>query len=237
MNSTRIDFEYQNRACILVKPENPAKGNPWVWRAEFFGAFDTADRELLSRGWHIAYICLSDMYGCPDAVAEMHNFYLYLTSEYRLSPFPSIFGFSRGGLYTCNYLLAHPDCASSIYLDAPVMSIHNWPGGATPSQKHWKECLECYHLTEESAKDFRNNPLDNVQKMANANVPVILVAGLKDKLVNYNDNGGLFKERFINCGGVIKTILKPECDHHPHSLDDASPIADFIEAAFESKKH
>ena len=62
----RKDFMLDGHDCILVIPKEAYPGKPWVWRAEFFGAFDYADRALLERGWHIAYIGISDMYGCPD---------------------------------------------------------------------------------------------------------------------------------------------------------------------------
>ena len=45
----RLDFEYQGREVIVVCPKQRAAGNPWVWRAEFFGAFDTVDVEMVNR--------------------------------------------------------------------------------------------------------------------------------------------------------------------------------------------
>ena len=49
----RVDFEVDGRASLLIFPENPLPGNPWVWRTEFFGAFDMAVRDLLDKGWQI----------------------------------------------------------------------------------------------------------------------------------------------------------------------------------------
>lgn len=59
----RKDFKLDGHECILVMPKEVHPGKPWVWRAEFFGAFDYADRALLEKGWHIAYMMISDMYG------------------------------------------------------------------------------------------------------------------------------------------------------------------------------
>ena len=66
----RLDFEYQGREVIVVCPKQRAAGNPWVWRAEFFGAFDTVDVEMLNRGWHVVYYQVSNMYGCPEAISS-----------------------------------------------------------------------------------------------------------------------------------------------------------------------
>ena len=36
----RKDFKLDGHECILVMPKEVHPGKPWVWRAEFFGAFD-----------------------------------------------------------------------------------------------------------------------------------------------------------------------------------------------------
>lgn len=38
-----------------------------------FSAFDAADMALLERDWHVAYIRLSDLYGCPYAAELMEG--------------------------------------------------------------------------------------------------------------------------------------------------------------------
>ncbi len=39
-------FAFGGHQCTLICPDIPAKGKPWVWRAEFLGAFDYADKAL-----------------------------------------------------------------------------------------------------------------------------------------------------------------------------------------------
>ena len=46
----KIEFSLNGRDAVLICPDQPAPGMPWVWRAEFLGAFDYADRALLARG-------------------------------------------------------------------------------------------------------------------------------------------------------------------------------------------
>ena len=67
-----------------------------------------------------------------------------------------------------------------------------------------------------------------VKKLVADKIPCVLVAGLIDRLVPYCENGELFVKKYEELGGTIKTILKPDCDHHPHSLDDPTPISEFI---------
>ncbi|HBQ64858.1 MAG TPA: hypothetical protein DD727_08070 [Clostridiales bacterium] len=231
----RLDFQSDGHSALIIRPKENAKGNPWVWRAEFFGAFDWADRELLSRGWHIGYAQYSNLYGCPAAVEGMRSFYRQVTEELGLSPKPSIFGFSRGGLYTVNYAAAYPDSVSSLYLDAAVLDIRSWPGGkytGIGSPQCWQECLQCYGLTEESVKNFRGNPLDHAAALAKAGIPVIAVAGDADEIVPYPENTEIFERVYRQNGGQIQVILKPGVGHHPHSLEDPEAIVGFIIEAF-----
>lgn len=227
----RIDFEFEGHECILVKPEKAAEGSPWVWRAEFFGAFAQADEAMAQRGWHVAYVRLSDRYGCPSAVEDMERFRAMMVREYGLYEKPAIFGFSRGGLYTVNYALAYPQNTGKIYIDAPVLDIRSWPGGkgkGLGSEACWQECMACYGLTEETAKGFDRNPLDRAEELAKTGIPVIMVAGGADETVPYDENGEPFVKRFRAAGGVIEEYVKPECGHHPHSLQDPTPIVEFL---------
>lgn len=220
------------REGFVVIPKNPLPGNPWVWRTEFFGAFDYADRALLEKGWHLAYYCVSDMYGCPEAVADMRKFQKVVEDAFGLSPRPVLFGFSRGGLYAVNYAAEYPEKVAALYLDAPVLDIRSWPGGmgaAPRCEKEWEECKGWYHLDEESAKSFDRNPLDRVPELLAAKIPVILVAGAVDQVVPYAENGEKFRKAYEAGGGVIETIVKPDCDHHPHSLEDPAPIVAFVQ--------
>jgi len=227
----RVDFEFEGHSCILVKPHQAAEGNPWVWRAEFFDAFAQADEAMAQAGWHVAYVRLSDRYGCPSAVEDMEKFRAMLVKEYGLSEKPCIFGFSRGGLYTVNYALTYPQNVDKLYIDAPVLDIRSWPGGkgkGEGSPACWEECKACYGLTEETAETFSMNPLDRAEELAKTGIPVIMVAGGADTVVPYDENGEIFVRRFRAAGGVIEEIVKPDCGHHPHSLEDPEPIVKFL---------
>ncbi len=64
--------------------------------------------------------------------------------------------------------------------------------------------------------------------MAKYKIAIIAVCGGKDKVVPYDTNMKLLAERYRTLGGIVEIILKPDCDHHPHSLDEPSPVVDFI---------
>ncbi|MBQ8249228.1 MAG: alpha/beta hydrolase [Clostridia bacterium] len=221
-------FTLNGRQSLVVIPDEPLEGNPTVWRTEFFEAFDTVDKTLLEKGWHIIYHNVSDMYGAPSSLAMMHEFQDFVTVALGLSGKPVLFGFSRGGLYAVNYAAEYPDCVGGIYLDAPVQDIRDWPcRDDMKGTRERKECMSLYGLTDETLPFFDGNPIDKAEKIAD--IPLIIVAGLADTTVVWERNGAITAERVKAAGGHVKTILKENCEHHPHSLDDPTPVVEFIE--------
>ncbi len=227
----RIDFEFEGHSCILVRPDRAAAGNPWVWRTEFFGAFAQADIAMLHEGYHVAYVKLSDRYGCESAVEDMERFRSEMVRRYGLNGKAILFGFSRGGLYAVNYALKYGQHVGKIYLDAPVLDIRSWPAGwgkGVGGKREWEECKECYGLDDVTARAFDKNPLDRAQELAARRIPVLIVAGDADDVVPLEENGMPFAQRYAAAGGRLEMIVKPECGHHPHSLENTEPIVRFL---------
>lgn len=225
-------FEYNGHEVTVIVPDSDKINGNWVWRAEFLGAFDYADRALLEKGWYIAYYKISDMYGCPESIELMKGFHDFITDKYSLNSKAAIFGFSRGGLYSTNYTLKYPDDIGVLYLDAPVLDIKSWPAGfgkGVGGAKEWEECKECYGLTEENAKAFKGNPVDRLDELEKTGVPVILVAGGSDTVVPYCENGAFLEKKYKESDVPFEVYIKPECEHHPHSLENPAPIVSFIE--------
>jgi len=222
----RYDFICNTRRAIVVAPRKVAEGRPWIWRPAFFGAFPSVDKALLEKGFHVAYYDLTHLYGSPRAQRLGTDFYEVMCRYYRLSPKVTLEGFSRGGLFAFNWAANNPDKVACIYVDAPVCDMlyfsENW------ERDFWKGFLAEWGLTEENAKDFKGNPIDNLAPLAAAGIPVMGVCGDSDKIVPYEKHMKIAAERYRALGGNVEIILKPGCDHHPHSLDNAEPVVDFI---------
>lgn len=221
----RQDFEVAGHACLLISPATPAKGNPWIWRTEFFGVEPQTEIALLKAGWHVAFMNARDLYGAPPAMRLFEAFHRELVEHHGLNQKAVLEGLSRGGLYAYNFAVAHPDWVSGLYLDAPVLNIWSWPSPANKGL--WKACLAAYGLTEDTAKSWRG-PLDHVPELVQNGIPIMLVCGDADKTVPYPENGAILVERYRAAQGNIKLILKPGADHHPHSLHDPAPIVQFL---------
>ncbi|MEK6478658.1 prolyl oligopeptidase family serine peptidase [Catalinimonas sp. 4WD22] len=223
-------FEFQGRQSRIVVPKRPAKDNPWIWRARFFGHRPEVDMELLSRGFYVAYIDVSGLYGSPQAVEIWNNFYKYVTQEYDFSSKVVLEGMSRGGLIVFNWAAENTDKVSCIYADAPVCDIKSWPGGKMSgrgSEEDWKQCLEAYGLSEEEALNFQHNPIDHIEPIVEADIPLFMVSGNQDKVVPYEENGALIVKAYEEGKGKVKVVMKDGVGH-VHGLDDARPIVNFI---------
>jgi len=229
----RLDFKVDGRACLLVLPKQPLPGRPWIWRTEFFGAFAQADRALVAKGYVLAYMDVQNMYGAPVALDHMDKFYVVLRKEYRLAPKTVLEGFSRGGLFAFNWAARHPDKVAALYVDAPVCDFKSWPaaqGKAIGSPSDWVALLGVYGFTEAQALAYPYNPIDHLEPLAAAKIPILAVTGDADATVPMDENIGIVEKRYRALGGDIRIIVKPGGEHHPHSLTDPTPIVDFIVA-------
>lgn len=227
----RYDFQLDGRDAIVVTPKKAAAGRPWIWRARFFGHEPGADIALLNRGFHLVYIDVVDLYGCPKAVGHWNAFYEFLTKKHGLAAKPALEGMSRGGLMIYNWAAANPDKVACIYADAPVCDIKSWPGGmgkGPGSPDDWEKCKKAYGISAENLAAFKGNPLDNLEPLAKAGVPLLHVCGALDDVVPMLENTDIVEKRYKELGGSITVIVKPDCGHHPHSLKDPTPIVEFV---------
>lgn len=228
----RYDFVVDGCKALVVVPKQAAAGKPWIWRAEFFDHRPEADVALLGRGFHLAYIQVGNTFGCPDALKHWDAFYKELTTQHGLGRKPALEGLSRGGLYCYNWAAANPDKVGCIYGDAPVCDFKSWPGGkgnGKGSPGDWKKLLADYHFkSEEEALKYPLNPVDNLKPLAEARIPLLHVYGDADLTVPHEENTLLVKERYEKLGGSITLIAKKGVGHHPHALDDPTPIVEFV---------
>ncbi len=228
----RYELKVNGKSVFVVAPEKAAPGNPWVWHGEFFGHKPEPDIALLNRGFHAVSMRVPDMLGAPAAVSDWNACYNELTGKYGLAKKVALVGLSRGGLYCYNWAAANPDKVACLYGDAPVCDFKSWPGGfgkGKGSPRDWKLVLEKYGFKDDAeARAYDKNPVDNLAPLAAAKVPLLHVYGDADEVVPWDENTGLLAERYRKLGGSIQLIAKPGVGHHPHGLDDPTPIVDFI---------
>ncbi len=231
----RFDFEVDGRPAYVVKPDNPAPGNPWVWRARFPDFHAEADLILLERGFHIARINTDGMLGSARAMAHWNAFYQFAV-EHGLARKCVLEGVSRGGLFVYGFASRWPERVASIYCDTPVCDIRSWPGGKGQGRGDnatWQSCLKEYGLTEESAEQFHGNPIDVLAPIARANIPILHIVSLTDVIVPPAENTFVLADRYRELGGAIDLIQVEQGTEssggHHFTHPDPLRVADFIE--------
>ena len=233
----RVDFKVGGNPVTVVLPNKALDGNPWVWHGEFFGHKPAPDIALLKKGFHAVYLRVPNMLGSPKAVQHWNELYRYLTTEKKFAKKVALVGLSRGGLYCYNWATANPNSVACIYGDAPVCDFKSWPGGTKRiktnkgkgSDRDWALVLSQYGFkSDQEAFAYTKNPVDRLEPLAKAKVPLLHVYGDADKVVPWDENTGVIATKYRKLGGRIKLIAKEGVGHHPHGLKDSKPIVDFI---------
>lgn len=225
---------FDSAKCMIVQPKNPAPGNPWVWRARFWGHQPAFDTEMLNRGWHVAYCDVGGLFGCDRAVKRWSRFYNAMQSI-GMNDKPFLEAMSRGGLIVMRWASRYPTQVSGIYVDNAVMDFRSWPaarfsdrqGVGKGSDAAWKQCLSAYGISESDAISCDDGPLDRLDDLAKENVPIFALINEADEVVPPAENGDLLVERYQALGAPITVMRRPGLGHHPHGLKDPQVIVDF----------
>jgi sialidase-1 len=233
---SRYDFEFKGRACRVVCPDKPAAGNPWIWNARFPDWHTDIDSILLTQGFFVTYINTDEFNGSPEGVGIWDEYFRYLTTTFGLENKAALEGISRGGLYVYNFAKKYPWRVSCIYAEAPVCDIKSWPGGfgkGKGSAPDWQLVMKTYGFKDEDeAKAFKDNPIDNLEKLAAAGVPVLHMIGLHDEIVPPEENTFILVNRYFRLGGAATVVPctrgRQDLEGHHFDIETPALVADFI---------
>ncbi|WP_442507723.1 alpha/beta fold hydrolase [Novipirellula sp. SH528] len=236
---TQYNFKLDGVDCKIVSPKQVASGNPWVWRARFWGHEPQFDRAMLERGWHVCYCDVGGLFGADLAIERWDAFYS-LSQKLGLDAKPFLEGMSRGGLIIMRWASVHPSQVSGIYADNAVMDIRSWPGGkgtGIGAPREWDRCLQAYEMTDEQSASFKAGPLDRLMPLVEAGVPIIALINEADNVVPPAENGDRLVAEYKKLGGKIEEMRRPGLGHHPHSLKEPAPLVAFALAAVNEVQH
>lgn len=226
----RIDFLFEGREALLVFPSKPNENKNWLFKTEYFGAFPNFEIEMLSRGWHLAFIKNVTRWCLDEDLDLKRRFAEYLSLEYGLYLKCVPVGMSCGGLIASKLAARYPECVSALYLDAPVMNLLSCPAGLGEAKTDFlDEFTAATGMTLVDLLSYRNHPIDKLSLLLEHKIPVVLVYGDSDEVVPYPENGAILERYYKANGGTLLAIGKAGCAHHPHGLDDNTPIIEFVE--------
>lgn len=237
---TRYHYKVDGCTAWIVAPAKPVAGAKWVWGMEFPDAFKerTGVVELVKQGFYYVHIAVGNKYACPESMDHFNAFYWFLQGKGFNKKCATV-GISRGGLYGLRFAIAHPERVWCCYGDAPVCDFKSWPGGkgkGKGSKGDWANLIKVYGFKDEAeAMAYTGNPVDNLKGLAEAKVPLIHVVGDVDDVVPRAENTDVVAQRYKALGGTIHIFNKPTCNHHPHGLEDPSPVVALIKKYSEVK--
>ena len=225
----QLTFDFNGRQAFLVFPKEPDAGKNFLLKTEYFGAFPNLEIAMLERGFHLAHVQNETRWCKPTDTERQAAFIQWLHEEYGLASRCTPVGMSCGGMQAIYLSAKHPELVNACYIDAPVVNLLSCPAGlGRAGNGMWPEFEQAMGISLPELIGSREHPLDYVPAMVASKVPLFLVAGDSDGVVPYCENGELVDRIYRKMGGDITTIVKPGCDHHPHGLEDPTPIAAFI---------
>jgi pimeloyl-ACP methyl ester carboxylesterase len=199
---------------FILQPPKPADAGtrPWVWYAPTIGSYPNQSnewvlRKLLDRGFYVAGIDVGESYGSPAGRKVFSEFYQHLVREYKLEPKARLLAQSRGGLMLYNWAAENPDkvhCIVGIY---PVCDLRSYPG--------LEKAAGAYGMTPAKLEGqlAQHNPIDRLEPLAKARVPILHIHGDADQVVPLDKNSQVVLARYQALGGKMKLMVVPGKGH------------------------
>ena len=231
-NLERIEL-FEREALIVYPKEGTANGR-WALKTEYFGAFPDTEIKLLENGYHIAHIESKTRWYVHEDNEARAVLAKYMHETLGLSKTCAIVGMSCGGMQGIYFGAVYPEYVSCMYLDAPVVNLLSvvFGLGRTATCKDLecfkKQFIEDKKMTLADTISYREHPLDYIPRLLQHRIPVVLVSGDSDTVVNFDENGVFVKQAYEKEGIPLEVYIKKGGDHHPHGLADNTPIVDFI---------
>lgn len=224
-------FMFAERKATIVYPDCEPNSR-LLLKTEYLDAFPKFDIEMLKRGYHLINIKHRSRWAPDEETTIMAEFVRYCALKLGASEKCVLEGLSCGGLQAARLAELYPELVEVMYLDAPVLNILSMAGLGESrdegNEGRWRELVATYGVNRSTIVNFRKSPIDNMAPLIENNIPIIMLYGNADNVVIYEENGKVLEEYYKEKGGTIKVISKSACGHHPHGLEDVTPIIEFI---------
>ena len=231
----RMEFEGKD-ACVVLPKEGTAVGKLML-KTEYWDAFPEAiELPLLRKGYHLCFVRNDNRWGTDDQLDRKARLVKFVAEKYGLSTKVVPVGMSCGGLIAVKFAAKYPELVSCLYIDAPVMNYMSCPcgfgsGNALVGEGYdgIREVLDALKMESVSELiSYREMPLDKIPVLLQNKIPVAMVAGGSDPVVPYHENGINLQRAYEATDLPFTFHMKPECAHHPHGLEDPTPVVEFI---------
>jgi len=223
-------FTVDDRPAFVILPTKKVPGpTPWVMYAPTLGRNlpGTAEtwmfRQFLDAGIAIAGVDVGESFGSPKGRAIYNSLHKRLTTGKGFDGRACLLARSRGGLMLYCWAAEKPEkveCVAGIY---PVCNLTSYPG--------LKRACGAYGMTaaELAARLSDHNPVDRLEPLAKAGVPIFHIHGDVDKVVPLEENSALLACRYQAAGGSVQLkIAEGQWHNMWRGFFECQELVDFV---------
>ena len=230
----RTVFDFEGYDAWVVEPPEGVRheqGMPWTWTMQWREAFvpRTGVPQLLKKGWH--HVSVDTFKDKMDAngLKVSERFQRFLVDELGFAPKAHLVGMSWGGFFSIRYAAHHPENVAKIYLDCPLLNL----GGRCGRPADEASIGPWAKNPPENWIDDPRMPVNMAPAVAAAKIPILLVYGGADNVLEPSLNSEIFIPRFKAAGGEIEVIYRSLFGHHPHGFEENdATVVDFFGGSF-----
>jgi hypothetical protein len=201
--------------CVVVVPRQAAPGKPWSWRGVYWNHQPQAEVELLKRGFHIAYASIDPKPSSSTQLTQDELMDELGMSKRALTEWDAWYGYLTG-----QYGLSKKPA----FIGMSRGGIFEYEWCSANSDK-----VSCIYADNPA---IEHEGFQRLRELAQADVPVLQICGTIDPLLGHYSSA--IESIYQQFGGRISMMIKEGYAHHPHSLRNPKPIADFIDQSVQA---
>ena len=199
------DFEFEGRKATVVFPKKADAKKNWTLKMEYQYAFIEEELALLKKGFHLGFVKCTSRFAPKFDCDLRAGFVRHVAKTYHLSEKCVPVGMSCGGAQAVRFAGFYPELVSCMYIDAPVLNYCDFPAKLrTPDlfEDIWQdEFLPVYPgMTRAKLLTFDQHPICMADTLLEHKIPIIMVWGIQDQTVYYNENGLLLEKAYEGTG-------------------------------------
>ena len=208
-------FKFEDKDAFIIMPKKHSELNlPWVFYAPTLRGLPNERDEgwminhFLEAGIAVAGIDVGESYGNIEGRNLYSKFHNFLTKRKKFNPKACLLARSRGGLMLYNWAANNPKkvkCIAGIY---PVCNLRSYPGLERAAPAYKMSASELANSLSE------NNPINRLQNLAKADVPIFHIHGNVDTVVPLKSNSGIIAKRYQRFGGNMQLVVPKGQGHN-----------------------
>ena len=208
-------FKFEDKDAFILMPKKHSELNiPWVFYAPTLRGLPNERDEgwminhFMEAGIAIAGIDVGESYGNIEGRNLYSKFHNFLTQRKKFNHKACLLARSRGGLMLYNWAANNPKkvkCIAGIY---PVCNLKSYPGLERAAPAYKMSASELANSLSE------NNPINRLQNLAKADVPIFHIHGNVDTVVPLKSNSGIIAKRYQRFGGNMQLVVPKGQGHN-----------------------